>query len=555
MAQIRRYPSLAIALAAAVAAAAVFIGGLIGSMTHMRADITGTAADLSRSTEALPDLASPVTRGSINSYLRDAPVPLRLVGARGQDLGASLETPAIWDEAGSGGWAGLATTGVTVTRAGNAVEVVRPLSDGRAVVTRTWLPPAATSIGGTTWLAMLIVAAIAAALAGVATWLVQRRRRHEVSELTAAAEGLIAGRIPEIDPVIRGGDFGRAGDCVRIGAERIQHLTEIADREMGLLTAAIEPLPVGIAGRGPAGSWMRNEALERLLEGLAPVDRGLVDEAIHTGLEAENPSGGRLPLSDGRVLDVDAWTVPGGRLVGVAERTEEERLGRLRRQLESSAVRQLRAPLDEIKARGKQVYAHVTAPGAPALQSLLSATDRLDRVMRMMLRDTELDPADRAPRRERFGVAGFLWSLAHDWDSALRRKAQRVELDIAPELPDIKTDAALVEEILTELIDNSAKYTPRGGTVGLSARHTDGHLVLQVDDSGPGVSPADAPAAMERFYRGDGAESIPGAGLGLGVAAALAERIGASLEITPGPEGNVRLVIPVEGDRPELVAV
>lgn len=554
MAYLRRHPPLAIALAAVGAALAVFVGGLIGAMTHMRADIAGITGSLSRTTEALPDLRSPVTRQSIAAYLSDAPVPMRLVGARGQDLGKAGGSPGIWDESGGGGLAGLATRGVNVTRVGSSVEIARPLSDGRSVVTRAWLPTSATEIGRVGLTLILGAAVVAGLIAGFLAWTLQRRRRREVAAVTVAAEALIAGRVPELGAAVRTGDLARAGDAIHAGAERIAHLTEIADREMGLFAAAIEPLAIGVVARGPAGSWSRNVALERLLEGMSEADRSVVEDAIRTGMESVDPTGGQIHLADGRVMDIDAWSVPGGRLASVVERTEQERLGRFRRQIESSAVRQLKAPLDEIKTRGKEIYAHVTAPGAPTLRSLLSATDRLDRVMRMMLRGTSLDPAARSPRRERFGVAGFLWSLSHDWDAALRKKAQRVELEISPDLPDVKTDAALVEEILTELVDNAAKYTPRGGTIAMSAAHTGGRLVLEVADSGPGIDEADAPVAMERFFRGASAESIPGAGLGLGVAAALAERIGATLEIIAGPGGHVRLLLPVDEDRPALAA-
>lgn len=554
MAKLRRHPSLTVAIAAIAAAGAVILGGLIGVTTHMRADIADTTGALSETAEGLPDLASPLTAAGLRTYIAEAPVALRLIGSRGQDLGRSAETPAIWDEAGAGGIAGLATTGLDVTRAGDSVEVVRPLADGRSAVVRAWLPASATAVSGGALIAILGAALIAAAIAAIVTWRILRRRRREVAAITSAAECLIAGRIPEIDPTIREGDLARAGDSIRVGAERIAHLTEIADREMALLTAAIEPLAIGVAGRGPAGSWLRNVTLERLVDGMGTSDRGMVEDALRAGLESTDPTGGQVHLSDGRVMDVDAWSVPGGRLVSVVERTEQERLNRFRRQIESSAVRQLKAPLDEIKTRGKQIYPHVTAPGAPTLRSLLAATDRLDRVMRMMLRGTNLDPAARSPRRERFGVSGFLWALAHDWDAALRKKAQRVELDIAPDLPDVKTDAALVEEILTELIDNSAKFTPRGGTIEMTARHSDGRLVLEVLDSGPGIDDADAPLATERFFRGTSSESIPGAGLGLGVASALADRIGASLEVISGPGGRVRLLIPVDEDQRALHA-
>lgn len=556
MASLRRHPTLVVVATAILVALVVASVGVAVALQHMRNDIAGTAAALSRTTGELNDLPAQLTPADLTATLDAAGVPARYTGVRGQDLGRSAVTPEIWDEDGGAGFlAGLATTGVRVSIVGDAVEVARPLGEGRAVVTRQWLPTSATGISAAGWGLILGSAAIAGLLAGLAVWTAQRMRRREVAAITGAAESLIAGKMPRLDPLVTGGDLARAGDAIAMGAERIGHLTEIADRELSMLNAAVEPLPIGVAGRGPAGGRLRNLVLERMIDSLEGIDRTEVEDAIRVGLESDDPVGGKVRLRDGRVLEIDAWSVPGGRLVSVMERTEQERLEAFRRQIQSAAVRQLKAPLDEMKTRGKELYQYVPAPAAPSLRSLLGATDRLDRVVRMMLRGTSHDPASRAPRAERLGIAGFLWALAHDWDAALRQRALRVELDVATDLPDVRTDPALVEEILTELIDNAAKYTPRGGTIQLSARGMGDELMLDVRDSGPGISDEDAPLATERFFRGTSSESIPGAGLELGVAAALAERIGGRLEVLPGPGGRVRLFVPVERDRPALIAV
>jgi signal transduction histidine kinase len=402
---------------------------------------------------------------------------------------------------------------------------------------------APTAVAASTALIGGIAALVLALTAAALMYLRERRRSERIARFTAAAEAVASGR--QSVEVPAEGELERAGMALRSNAERLAQLGEIADRELALLAAAIEPLPVGVAGRGPSGGRLRNLALERTLDGLPPGDRAAIDAAIRDGLDAAGPVGTRVDLADGRTMEIDAWTVPGGRLVSVAERTEQERLANLRRQLEGSAIRQLRAPIDEIKSRGKELYKQVPASSAPTLRALFAATDRLDRVVRMMLRGTSHDPALRPPRRETFGVAGLLWGLAHDWDAALRARALRVELDIAPDLPDVRTDPALVEEVLTELVDNAAKFAPRGGTVSMSVRAAEGVVLIEVADTGPGLSPEDAPHATERFFRGRHSESIPGAGLGLGVAAALATRLGGRLVVEPGPGGRIRLEIPV----------
>ena len=545
MSPLRRSPALRATLIGAAVALIVIAALVAGALTQIRAGLTDRGAFLTRQVAALTDLPAKATAEQTSAFMAAAGAPMTLADGAGKQI-ARTGPNATWLLAPAGTTAKLATTGAGLTLLDGAVQVTRTFASGHTVVARAPVPAAAMTISAGRWWTILAAGLGAGLLFAIVGAISGRRRAHDVAAVTAAAESLIAGRIPKGEVVSSTSDLARAGVAIQQGAHRLEHLSEVADRELGLLAAAIEPLPIGVLGRGPAGGHLRNLALERLSEGLSAPDRASLEAALRDGLEATDPVGGRIALSDGRLLEVDAWTVPGGPLVAVTERSEQERLATLRRQLEGAAVRQLRAPIDEIKSRGKELYQHVPAPAAATLRSILGATDRLDRVVRMMLRGTSHDPAERPPRRETFGIAGFLWGQAHDWDAALRQRALRVELDIADGLPDVRTDSALVQEILTELIDNAAKFTPRGGTIKLGARVERDQLILDVRDSGAGISAHDTMHATERFFRGQSSESIPGAGLGLGVAAALAERLGGALEVQAGPGGHVRLLLPIE---------
>jgi signal transduction histidine kinase len=72
-------------------------------------------------------------------------------------------------------------------------------------------------------------------------------------------------------------------------------------------------------------------------------------------------------------------------------------------------------------------------------------------------------------------------------------------------------------------------------TVGVAAR--DGEAVVSVSDDGPGIAPADRERVFDRFYRAPDRRGTPGAGLGLPIARATAERWGGSLELRPSASG------------------
>ena len=76
-------------------------------------------------------------------------------------------------------------------------------------------------------------------------------------------------------------------------------------------------------------------------------------------------------------------------------------------------------------------------------------------------------------------------------------------------------DAVLLGELCANLLDNALKYTPRGGTVTVSLRRDGGVMVLDVEDSGPGIEDAQISQALQPFQRLDNAGAIAGAGIGL----------------------------------------
>jgi two-component system sensor histidine kinase BaeS len=109
-------------------------------------------------------------------------------------------------------------------------------------------------------------------------------------------------------------------------------------------------------------------------------------------------------------------------------------------------------------------------------------------------------------------------------------------------------DPDRIRQVLDNLFENSLRYTRAGGRVRLGAHAADGQLVLQLDDSAPGV-PDDALARLgERFYRVDASRSRAhgGAGLGLALCRRLLEAQGAQLRLGPSALGGLCAAIHID---------
>jgi signal transduction histidine kinase len=81
------------------------------------------------------------------------------------------------------------------------------------------------------------------------------------------------------------------------------------------------------------------------------------------------------------------------------------------------------------------------------------------------------------------------------------------------------------------LVENALVHGPGGGRVRVEVNAVDGRAQVAVSDEGPGPSAKERPHLFERFWRGDGAGSQPGAGLGLPIVAAIASRHGGTVEV------------------------
>jgi two-component system sensor histidine kinase GlrK len=127
--------------------------------------------------------------------------------------------------------------------------------------------------------------------------------------------------------------------------------------------------------------------------------------------------------------------------------------------------------------------------------------------------------------------------------------AQRVHLDLKVQDIKLRADRAKLKLILDNLMSNALKYTPRGGTIHIHATQERDILVLDVGDTGPGISKEERGAIFEAFYSGRAptAGHLKGTGIGLSVVNEFVQAHGGSIEILDGifPGAHFRIRLPL----------
>ena len=126
--------------------------------------------------------------------------------------------------------------------------------------------------------------------------------------------------------------------------------------------------------------------------------------------------------------------------------------------------------------------------------------------------------------------------------------AHRVLTELPSDLPLVRVDAALIDQVLTNLLENAARHTPTGTLVRLSAQHKGAQLVVSVEDYGAGLDDGEFERVFAKFHRGPVHGGGSGVGLGLAICRAIVRLHGgdAWAERVAGGGTAFRFSLPVE---------
>jgi two-component system sensor histidine kinase KdpD len=218
--------------------------------------------------------------------------------------------------------------------------------------------------------------------------------------------------------------------------------------------------------------------------------------------------------------------------------TETERL---RSALLSSVSHDLRTPLVSIigSATGLASCDGALSQGdrAQLVQTILEESERLNRFVQNLLDMTRLGYGALRPNREwvdlREIVGRALKQIAGSFASL------KLEVQIPHDMPILRVDPVLIEQVLVNILDNAAKYSHSGGRIEIAAVQDGERVSVRVSDEGPGILPEARDTVFDVFYRvRAGDKQAAGTGLGLSICRGLIEAHGGRIEALPGPGGR-----------------
>jgi two-component system sensor histidine kinase KdpD len=313
-----------------------------------------------------------------------------------------------------------------------------------------------------------------------------------------------------------------SGEIYRAGAEDILDL-EAKLRESAMLSAALEdsarnvifrPIRLGgqpIASLAIQGVDLSDAALQSLLN------------VVAIGLES---TVARQMMNRAEV----------------ARRSEE-----LKSTLLDAIAHEFKTPLTSVKAATTDLLSAPANELQPHQRELISIADEgADRLSRLVTEAIQL---------ARIEGGKFLLNQGVHFPSSLISAALRqlkpvtdereVRISAADDLPPVHADAELIQMVITHLVDNAFKYSPRGSPILITACAGEKNLVISVIDRGPGISEEEQSRIFDKFYRGDKEQDLKGTGMGLAIAREIVrahgEEIGVKSRLGQGSEFSFSL--------------
>jgi two-component system, OmpR family, sensor histidine kinase TctE len=231
----------------------------------------------------------------------------------------------------------------------------------------------------------------------------------------------------------------------------------------------------------------------------------------------------------------------------------------------ADAAHQLKTPLAGLRTQAELAQREIEAGSDPhsvkrSLQQIALSSQRAAHMVNQLLSMARAEDKELALRPQAFNLVRLATETVQDF--VPRAMDKRIDLgyegpDSDVTVPKLMGQPLLVRELIRNLVDNALQYTPDGGTV--TVRITPDPfgqvLVLEVEDSGPGISVEERELVFQPFYRALGT-NVDGSGLGLAIVREIADQHGASLSVEParaagGVEGpgvrfTVRFVVKPE---------
>ncbi len=246
----------------------------------------------------------------------------------------------------------------------------------------------------------------------------------------------------------------------------------------------------------------------------------------------------------------------GGLVCVVHDVTKQVQLEEMRKEFVANVSHELKTPLTSIKTYTETLLDQDMRPddeeATRFLNVILSESNRMTRLVSDLLQLTKFDYKKVAWNKLFFDLGELAKQVCEKHMIQAETKHQNLECYITSNVPMVYADRDGIEQVITNILTNSIKYTKEDGNIKMYVGCVHDDAYIKIIDDGVGIPEADIPRVFERFYRVDKARSreMGGTGLGLPIAKEIIEANGGSIDIKSelGKGTEVIIKVPIKDE-------
>ena len=499
---------------------------------------------------ALPDFIDPGLNNQLDELAKkignDIQARVTLIALDGTVLGDSQENPASLDNhsnrpeviAALQSGLGISQRFSTSIRE-NMLYVAVPITNlGQKLgVARVALPLTAVNTSVSTAIRTTVLGVLLAALLVIlAASFITRMITHSTRQVTRAAVRIAAGQYDHFITVKSDDELGRLGHAFNKMSRTIKESMLKISEEKNKLSSILYTLNDGVIMTDIHGQiLLANPAAENLFgfkESRAlgkPLIETLFNHAIENLLKqclaTREKQVIQVDTNNGKYLRVYAVPLKTETLTGAVillqDLTELRNLQTMRRQFVGNISHELKTPLAGIKAVVETLQDGAINDHAVAVDFLKKAAYEVDSMTQLVSELIELTRIETGAvqlNKEALNMN----SIIKETITRLSPQAERKQLKIYPnldeDLPTVQGDRERIQQVVGNILHNAIKFTPPSGQIRITTAVKDQSVLVQIADSGIGISKEDLVHIFERFFKADKSRTHEGSGLGLAIA-------------------------------------
>ncbi|MED0658549.1 ATP-binding protein [Bacillus smithii] len=398
---------------------------------------------------------------------------------------------------------------------------------------------------------IILAAVIAIFLTTVFAFFLSTRITAPLRKMREATSSFAKGKFDAKVPILTSDEIGELGIAFNHMAKRLKFNMNALNQEKEQLASILRSMADGVITfnrdgtilitNPPADRFLQNWYYEHREDEQTETAPTLIQELLGKVFRREESEQiGELTVQ-GRTYVVIVSPLYSGETVRgavavVRDMTEERRLDKLRKDFIANVSHELRTPISLLQGYSEAIIDDIAATDEEKkeiVKIIYEESLRMKRLVNELLDLARMEAGHTNLQKREVEIPAFIKRVTNKFQGLAKDQEVRLLFDWDKPSFAANIDPDRIEQVLTNLIDNALRHTPKGGFVKVDMEKKQKGVVIYVIDSGSGIPEEDLPFVFERFYKADKARTRgrSGTGLGLAIAKNIVEAHGGSIRV------------------------